>query len=127
MADEATHGTFCWNELMTRDMAAAKKFYSELIGWEIVDSGMPGMDYNMLKASGKNAGGMMAMPSDVPDQVPSHWMAYITVDDVDAAAAKVTELGGKVLQGPMDVPTVGRFCSIADPTGAAVSLISFPK
>ena len=78
------HGTFCWNELMTRDSKAAGKFYSDLIGWEVADSGMPGMEYNMFKAGDKEAGGMMAMPAEVPDQVPSHWMAYITVDDVDA-------------------------------------------
>ena len=54
-------------------------------------------------------------------------MSYITVDDVDALAAKVTELGGQVLFGPQDIPTVGRFVTIQDPTGAAVSLIQFPK
>ncbi|MFH2035337.1 MAG: VOC family protein [Candidatus Zixiibacteriota bacterium] len=128
MANETPkQGTFCWNELMTRDLAAAKKFYSELIGWKIVDSGMPGMEYNMLKAGETNAGGMMAMPSEVPDQIPSHWMAYITVDDVDAAAKKVVKLGGQILHGPMDIPTVGRFMTIADPTGAAIALITFPK
>ncbi len=125
MANEMpAHGTFCWNELCTRDKAAAGKFYSELIGWEVVDSGMPGMDYSMLKAGGKEAGGMMAMPPDVPKEVPSHWMAYLTVDDVDALIGKVTELGGTVLFGPMDIPSVGRFITIQDPTGAAVSLIT---
>ena len=125
MSDEKpAHGTFCWNELMTRDSDAAAKFYSELIGWKIVDSGMPGMQYSMLKAGDKDAGGMMAMPPDVPADVPSHWMSYITVDDVDVAAAKVKELGGVVLHGPMDIPTVGRFCTIQDPTGACVSLIT---
>jgi predicted enzyme related to lactoylglutathione lyase len=66
---------------------------------------------------------MMAMPPDVAPEVPSHWMAYITVDDVDAASAKVTELGGKLLHGPQDIPTVGRFSVIQDPTGAVVGLI----
>lgn len=108
---------------MTRDTKAACKFYSELIGWEIADSGMPGMDYSMLKAAGKEAGGMMAMPAEVPDQVPSHWVSYITVDDVDSLVDKVKELGGQVLYGPMDVSGVGRFISIQDPTGATVSLI----
>lgn len=128
MADERpTQGTFCWNELITRDIEGAKKFYAELIGWDIVDSGMPGMAYNMLKSGDKTDGGMMAMPPEVPDQVPSHWMSYITVDDVDALVGKVTELGGQVLFGPHDIPTVGRFATIQDPTGAAVSLITFPK
>ena len=91
--DKPTHGTFCWNELMTRDTDSATKFYTELIGWKIVDSGMPGMKYSMLKVGEKDAGGMMEMPPEVPAEVPSHWMTYLTVDDVDAAAAKVKELG----------------------------------
>ena len=64
---------------------------------------------------------------DVPAEVPSHWMAYITVNDVDAVVKKVPELGGEVMHGPMDIPQVGRFCIIKDPTGAVVSLMEFPK
>lgn len=125
MADEKpTQGTFCWNELMTRDVDKATKFYTELIGWKAEDSGMPGMKYSIFKTGEKGNGGMMAMPDDVAPEVPSHWLAYITVDDVDAASAKVTELGGKLLNGPMDIPTVGRFSVIQDPTGAVVSLIT---
>ena len=128
MADEkSAHGTFCWNELVTRDTAKAEKFYSELIGWNIVDSGMPGMKYLLLKAGDKDAGGMMAMPAEIPAEVPSHWMSYITVDDVDVAAKKTAELGGMVLHGPEDIPTVGRFCVIQDPTSATVSLIKLAE
>lgn len=120
------HGTFCWNELMTRDPEAAGKFYSELIGWNPTDSGMPGMDYTLMKVGDKDAGGMMKMPAEVPAQVPSHWMAYITVDDVDGCAKKVSELGGQVVVPPQDIPNVGRFCVIQDPTGATVGLMTFP-
>ncbi len=128
MADERpVHGMFCWNELMTRDVSGAQKFYTELLGWEAADSGMPGMQYTLFKAGGKQAGGLMEMPPDVPKEVPAHWMAYITVDDVDAATAKTPKLGGTVLHGPQDVPNVGRFSIIQDPTGAVVSLMSFPK
>jgi predicted enzyme related to lactoylglutathione lyase len=121
--DKPAHGTFCWNELMTRDTEAAGKFYSELIGWNPTDSGMPGMQYTLFKVGDKDAGGMMTMPPDVPKEVPSHWMAYITVDDVDGAAKKTAELGGTVLVAPQDIPNVGRFCVIQDPTGAAVGLL----
>lgn len=125
MSDEKmAQGNFCWNELMTRDLPAAQKFYADLLGWKVADSGMPGMDYKMIKAGDKEAGGMMTMPKEVPAEVPSHWMAYITVDDVDASAKKVAELGGQVLCGPMDIPEVGRFCTIQDPSGATVSLIT---
>ncbi len=128
MADQKpVHGTFCWNELMTWDVEKAIKFYSELIGWKIADSGMPGMNYNIAKAGDKQVAGMMAMTPEMPAQVPSHWMSYITVDDVDGAAAKVKKLGGTILHGPADIPTVGRFCVVQDPTGAAISLIQFPE
>ncbi len=118
------HGTFCWNELMTHDPAAAEKFYSELIGWKMEDSGMPGMNYTMLKAGETQAGGMMAMPPDVPKEVPSHWMSYITVDDIDGTTEKAKKLGAEVIHGPADIPKVGRFSIIKDPTGAVVSLIT---
>lgn len=125
MANEKpAHGTFCWNELLTRDRAGAGKFYSELLGWNAADSKMPGMDYTMFKTGDKDAGGMMDMPKEIPNEVPSHWMSYITVDDVDETASKVTDLGGTILQGPQDIPQVGRFCAIKDPTGAVVGLIT---
>lgn len=125
--EKPAHGTFCWNELVTRDMAAAEKFYTELLGWKAIDSGMPGMKYTLLKVNEKDAGGIMDMPPDVPKEVPSHWMAYITVDDVDALAKKTEDLGGKLIHGPQDVPNVGRFCIIQDPTGGVLSLITFPS
>jgi predicted enzyme related to lactoylglutathione lyase len=126
MADEKPAiGMFCWNELVTRDVAGAEKFYTELLGWKSVDSGMPGMKYNMFKADGKDAGGLMEMPAEVPKEVPSHWMSYITVKDVDALAKKAKELGGNVLHGPQDIPGMGRFCVVQDPTGAVVSLMAF--
>jgi predicted enzyme related to lactoylglutathione lyase len=120
-------GTFCWNELVTRDVPEAEKFYTELLGWDAVDSGMPGMKYILFKAGDKDAGGMMEMPAEVPKEVPSHWMGYITVENIDALAEKVTQLGGQVMFGPQDIPNVGRFCLIQDPTGAVVSLMQFPE
>lgn len=118
------HGVFIWNELVTRDMPGAERFYTELLGWKAVDSNMPGMKYTVFKAGDRESGGLMEMPGDVPKEVSAHWMAYITVDDVDAAAEKTKQLGGQVLHGPQDVPKVGRFCIIQDPTGAVVSLMT---
>ncbi|MBD3402567.1 VOC family protein [candidate division GN15 bacterium] len=122
--DRPAHGTFCWNELVTHDVEKAEKFYGDLIGWKITDSGMPGMVYKMLNAGEIQAGGLMAMPPEVPKDVPSHWMSYITVEDVDASAKKARELGAELIHGPQDIPTVGRFCIIKDPVGAVVSLIT---
>jgi len=112
---------------MTWDAAKATEFYTRLLGWKAEDSGMPGMKYTILKAGDTQAGGLMAMPPNVPKEVPSHWMAYITVDDIDACAKKVGELGGEVFHGPQDIPNLGRFCILKDPTGAVVSLMEFVK
>jgi predicted enzyme related to lactoylglutathione lyase len=126
--NKTPQGTFVWNELVTLDVDAARKFYTELIGWDAKDSGMPGLKYIIFNAGDKGAAGLMEMPPDAKKGgVPSHWMAYIAVDDVDASAAKAKELGGKILHGPEDVPDVGRFCIIQDPTGAVVSLMTMKE
>ena len=119
-------GMFCWNELMTRDTKGAAKFYSELLGWKPAASPMPGMEYTLWKQGEADAGGMMAMPAEVPAEVPPHWMSYVTVEDADATAARVNDLGGVLLVPPQDIPNVGRFCIIQDPSGAALGLIAFP-
>ncbi len=126
MGDECaiTPGTFCWTELATRDVEAAKKFYTELIGWETEESDIGEGKYTVLKIPGQkcSVGGMMAMDGPQWEGLPSHWMPYIAVNDIDDRAKKCVELGGTVKVPPMDIPTVGRFCVIADPTGAVISL-----
>lgn len=119
------HGMFCWNELLTWDVESATAFYTKLLGWNAADSGIPGMKYTVLRVDDKDAGGLMAMPPEVPAEVPSHWLSYIAVDDVDAMAKKTEELGGKVITPPRDIPNIGRHCLIQDPTGAVVALITF--
>jgi predicted enzyme related to lactoylglutathione lyase len=66
---------------------------------------------------------MMQMAAEFGD-APSHWMSYVAVTDVDATAQRVEELGGKICVPPTDIPKVGRFCVITDPTGATISLIT---
>lgn len=126
MADNAPkHGTFCWNELMTTDTAKAGEFYSKLLGWE--QTPFPGdMPYTMFKIGEQSAGGMGSITPEMGN-VPPHWMSYITVDDVDASAKKAEELGGKVVVPPTDIPNVGRFTLVTDPTGANIGLITFPS
>ena len=122
----APAGTFCWNELSTNDLDAAKKFYTELLGWQLKESDVTGeMKYTEIVASnGQHIGGMYQGGPECGAEAPPHWMAYVAVDDVDARAARVEALGGKVCVAPMDIPNVGRFCVINDPSGAAISLIT---
>jgi len=121
-------GAFCWNELSTTDLDAAQNFYKALLGWEIKEGTAPGggTRYSEIVVGGQHVGGMYAMGEcgEGAPQMPPHWMSYVAVDDVDASAAKTKELGGKVSVEPMDIPGVGRFCVINDPSGAVISLIT---
>jgi predicted enzyme related to lactoylglutathione lyase len=119
------HGSICWTELATQDAEAAKKFYSELLGWKLETSQAAGMNYTEIVVGDKHVGGIYQLDPECEQQAnaPSRWMSYVAVDDVDAAAGRVEELGGRVVMQPMDIPNVGRFCIISDPTGATISLI----
>jgi predicted enzyme related to lactoylglutathione lyase len=119
------HGAFSWFELMTMDIEGAEKFYEKLFGWETDKMEMEGgMAYNVIKVNGESAGGIMAMPPQA-DQMPTYWSIYVTVDDVDATAEMVKNMGGQVLMGPQDIPEVGRFCVIQDPQGGILSAITY--
>ena len=121
-----THGAFSWHELMTTDVAAAKRFYRELFNWDTETAPMPGTDYVVIKVAGNSVGGMMALPPEMKGMPPS-WSLYITVKDVDATARKVTELGGRILRPPQDIPKVGRFCVLQDPQGAVLCAITYAE
>jgi predicted enzyme related to lactoylglutathione lyase len=111
-------GTFCWDELHTKDQAAAGKFYGAVFGWT-GKVGTDAMKYWHWMQGGKDIGGMMNLMA--PD-VPPHWLAYVAVTDVDASCRNARELGATVVLEPMDVPKVGKFAVVQDPTGAAVAL-----
>jgi predicted enzyme related to lactoylglutathione lyase len=110
--------SFVWYELMSSDVAAAKAFYTKVVGWKTQDMPMPGMTYTLLSAGDTQVGGMMTLPKDAADAgMRPCWTSYIEVDDVDGAAAKVRSLGGKIYATPTDIPNVGRFAVVADPQG----------
>lgn len=121
---EYTPGTFCWPELVAKDVDVAKGFYSKLFGWSYTD--VPIGDekvYTMASLNGKEVGAMYQMWAEQETHgVPTHWASYVSVSDADESAKKVGELGGDVLMEPMDVFDAGRMAMIADPTGAVVSL-----
>ena len=117
------NGRFVWYELMTTDLAAARAFYSQVVGWNAVDAQMPGADYWMFTAGEKPVAGLMNLPEDARKMgTPPSWIGYVQVADVDATAAKVTASGGIVHVPPTDIPNIGRFSIVADPYGAALGL-----
>jgi uncharacterized protein len=117
-------GTFCWVELGTTDDVAAKKFYTELFGWSVVDNPIgPDMVYTMLKLDGKDVGALYKMPAEMSSQgIPPNWLSYVSITNADESVAKVKELGGSVIRGPFDVMTAGRMALIQDPAGAVFAL-----
>ncbi|HTU83463.1 MAG TPA: VOC family protein [Candidatus Acidoferrales bacterium] len=111
------------SELATTDLAKAKEFYGKLFGWKLEDTPMAdGSTYTMIDV-GENeygvGGGMMKVPA--PD-MPSAWLTYVSVDDVAAATEKVRALGGRVYRDVTEIPGMGAFSVVADPTGAALGL-----
>lgn len=121
-----TPGAFSWNELTTPDPEAALAFYSALLGWTTQKMTMPGGDYHVVKVGETSVGGVMATPPQAKAAaMPPSWGSYVTVADVDATARRATELGGKVVHGPQDIPGVGRMAVIIDPQGAAINVIAY--
>lgn len=113
----AKKGRFDWYDLLTTDLDAARKFYSEVIGWKTQkwEKG----DYEMWTVGEQPLGGLMILPDEAKKMgAPPYWLAYIETDDVDATVKQAEKLGGKVYQPPTDIPNVGRFAVLADPQGA---------
>src|SRR5215813_2408633 len=122
-------GSFCWLELAPSDRVNAKNFYTNLFGWTAQDNPMgPEMVYTIFRTGADDAGGVYQLMKDQLDaHVPPHWMLYIRVDNVDAPAKKALELGGKQIVPPTDIPNIGRFSVIQDPTGALFSIFQPAK
>ncbi len=112
---------FTWYELMTSDLDAAAAYYGKVVGWDVRDSGMPGMRYLIFGKGGKDVGGMMSWSSMGMDK-PAGWKAHLHTTDVDADAAAVAASGGTVHREPQDIPDVGRFANVSDPQGAEYML-----
>jgi predicted enzyme related to lactoylglutathione lyase len=106
-------------ELQTNDPVSARKFYTSLFDWKLQDVPMPGGTYTMIDVGGGTGGGMMRNP--VPG-APSHWLAYVGVDDINAATKKAKELGAMVVMDVTEVGEVGWMSVISDPTGATLAM-----
>ena len=107
----------CAIELATNDLPRAKSFFKSLFDWRLEE--IPGMDYTMIEVGEGTGGGMMKNP--VPG-IPSHWLAFVLVDDVVAMTKKAKSLGASIAKDITEVPDTGLFSVILDPTGAAIGL-----
>ena len=107
-------------ELNTTDAGKAKSFYGKLFDWQLEDMPMgDGSVYTMVKVGEGTGGGLMKHP--MPG-APSLWLPYILVDDIKAATSKAKSLGGNVVKDVSEVPGMGSFSIITDPTGATFGM-----
>jgi predicted enzyme related to lactoylglutathione lyase len=122
----ASPGRFVWYELMTTDTAAAKDYYTKVVGWGAQPAPNASMPYTLFSVGDTPVGGMMDQPEDAKKMgAPPSWLGYVAVDDVDATTDHARRLGGAVYVEPRDIPNVGRFSVIADPQQAVIGLFKW--
>jgi predicted enzyme related to lactoylglutathione lyase len=121
--DEGKTGEFNWNELLTTDKKSAFDFYSALFGWKrLEEHDMGPMGTYLIYGLGeKRLGGMFTKTQDMQG-MPTAWLYYVNVADLDAAIDRVKSKGGKVAIGPMEVPGGTRIAQCFDPQGALFAL-----
>jgi len=112
---------FCWVEMVTDDRTAAQSFYAELFGWSFEEVAMAGGGhYAMFRpVAGGPGGGIMHKPDP---SLPTTWMPYVAVADLEAAVAEAGRLGGSVQVAPTPIPGLGSFAVVEDPTGGVIGL-----
>jgi predicted enzyme related to lactoylglutathione lyase len=117
-------GQFCWADLGTTDVAAAKKFYRSIFGWSARDIPMgEGSVYSMLEIKGKEICALYPMDSGQKKaKVPPFWLPYIAVANVDRTVKKAKAAGAILCLDPHDVPGAGRMAILQDPTGARFAI-----
>ncbi|MCV6594274.1 MAG: VOC family protein [Silicimonas sp.] len=120
------HGKVIWNELNTRDVAAAKAYYGAVCGWAFDTAPIPGGegDYTTAKLGDEMVAGVFDITGmEGLEEVPAHWMTYFGVEDVAASVAASSAAGGQVVRPPFEVPGVGHFAIVVDATGAVIGLM----
>jgi len=113
-------GTFCWWEIATTDLEAARAFYTTLFGWTSKDNLMDeGQVYVLFHHEGNQVAGLYQLaPEQLRQGTPPQITSYIATETVDETVKSAEALGGKVLMGPLDVYDHGRMAFLEDPTGA---------
>lgn len=112
--------TLVWNELATRDTEAAGEFFKAVFAWDV---GFDDTGYGMFSRNGRMDAGMMDINSPDWEGVPAHWNIYFLVEDAQATAAKVKELGGTMMQEPFQAGETGVIGIARDPQGAVFMFI----
>ena len=113
-------GRFVWHDLVTRDVAACRKFYGDLLGWEFETMTRNGNPYLVARADNRFVGGIVERRQQ--SDKPAAWLAYVAVADIAAALEQVKTAGGQVLLSPTPMGEYGRIAVVLDPQGAPLGL-----
>jgi predicted enzyme related to lactoylglutathione lyase len=118
---ESVRGRVLWYELLTSDMKAAEKFYSNVVGWTVAPfEGAPQAYDLWMRDGNQSVGGVMTIPQGM--NFPPHWEMYVGVEKIEDAIAQIEQLGGRALGPLIEVPTVGRMRTMLDPQGAVFAI-----
>lgn len=121
---DPTNGHFVWYELATTNMAAAKAFYTSVMGWGAQD--MPGAAYTLFTAQGTPVCGLTCPPPNEREEgYRPLWLGYIGVDDVDLTVERMVQLGGRIHVPPTEIPNVSRFAVVLDPQQVSIALFKW--
>ena len=113
---------FCWNELATANVKAAKDFYGKLFGWEFTEHEMGDSTYTMIRKKDHHFAGIWQIPKGQEKDIPPHWMAYVLVENVDDSLEKARKNGATIIKPTSKAGDFGLFAIIQDPTGAHLAL-----
>ncbi|WP_405610927.1 VOC family protein [Streptomyces sp. NBC_01508] len=122
VAGAVPHGTPVWNELLTHEAAWAGTFYRSVFGYDVAPTDPAGADKLTLRLDGRAVATLRGVGEGPGRSRGSHWMTYFEVDDTDAAALRVAELGGHLIDPPWET-AAGRVATVADPEGAVFSVV----
>ncbi|WP_426509213.1 VOC family protein [Dactylosporangium sp. McL0621] len=117
-------GAICWSETVTWDVATTSTFYGKVFGWTDREGSVAGsnFEYHEWVSDNRVVGGMSVMDAKYPPGTPHHWRTIFSIDDCAGFMTRATDLGGRVLAGPIDAG-IGLACQLLDPTGGQVLAI----
>jgi predicted enzyme related to lactoylglutathione lyase len=114
-------GGVSWNELMSKDAQASKSFYSQLYGYTPKEMDMGTGPYTILYRGDTMEAGILQAPEQAA-QMPTAWVIYYVVANIDDSLAKLEQLGGQNISRIIEVPTIGRVAMVVDSLGAMFGL-----
>lgn len=116
-------GTLTWNECFIDDIETAAAFYDAVLGTSHSSSDAGGAEpYTTLNVEGRGVGGYFFKDPEAHGRMPNMWLVYFASAEIDDTVSKITEGGGKILNGPFDTP-FGQVIVAQDPQGAVFHVI----